>query len=249
MTTLVASSSLSTSQIPSQARIKNLSSVGCRSYTWISGTAVTSSPVAPAQPYRCGSFMRRSPNALETARPQRTLRPPKFAGPGVKTRQTPCMSTTPPLDSMRLLSSARPGLWSSVRRTVLSLPPCERYRTARESPRLHSNSLHLPELLEPSKPMRPSSGKIRPISAVEPSSTSRSRALTRNSSSVRTQASVTACRKVSSVRAGLADKHFWRFLGSHSINISTHKLPECPSRTRKPTMRRPSGASSCKSSM
>mmetsp|Transcript_10888 Transcript_10888/g.22485 ORF Transcript_10888/g.22485 Transcript_10888/m.22485 type:complete len:211 (+) Transcript_10888:716-1348(+) len=79
---------------------------------------------------------------------------------------------------------------------------------------------------------------------VDPSSTSRSLALARNSSSVSTHASVTACLRCSSVSAGFAERHFWRFLGSHSTRASTQRLPEWPSRTTKPTTRLLSGASS-----
>mmetsp|Transcript_60174 Transcript_60174/g.176587 ORF Transcript_60174/g.176587 Transcript_60174/m.176587 type:complete len:205 (-) Transcript_60174:597-1211(-) len=203
--------------------------------------AETSSPVAPAQPYRCGSFIRRSPKARETASPQRTLRPPNCAGLGVKTRQTPCMSTRPPTDSIRRRSSALPGLWSSERRTAERRPPCERHSTARESPRLAISNLNLPPLL--------SSCHIRPVIMVEPSRTSRSRALVRNSSSVRIVASVTACFRCSSVSAGFAEMHFWRFLGSRSTASSQQRLPEWPSRTQKPTMRWPPGPLSSMSIM
>mmetsp|Transcript_48255 Transcript_48255/g.151053 ORF Transcript_48255/g.151053 Transcript_48255/m.151053 type:complete len:317 (-) Transcript_48255:390-1340(-) len=243
MHTATASSSPRTSQMPSQARMRKRSSVGCRSYVWISGTAVTSSPVAPAQPYRCGSFMRRSPKARETARPHSTFLPPNVAGPGVKTRQTPCMSTTPPFASIRRRSSALPGLWSSDKRTAERRPFWERQSTARESPRLAMRSLQCPVVRDPSRLIRASSGKMRQRSMVDPSSTSRSLAFARNSSSVSTHASVTAWRRCSSVSAGFAERHFWRFLGSHSTRASTQRLPEWPSKTTKPTTRLPSGAS------
>mmetsp|Transcript_76528 Transcript_76528/g.234244 ORF Transcript_76528/g.234244 Transcript_76528/m.234244 type:complete len:266 (-) Transcript_76528:80-877(-) len=84
---------------------------------------------------------------------------------------------------------------------------------------------------------------MRQMIIVEPSSTSRSRALARNSSSVSTHASVTAWRNVSSVNDGFAAKHFWRFLGNQSMSASTQRLPEWPSKTQKPIIRWPPGAS------
>mmetsp|Transcript_1265 Transcript_1265/g.2904 ORF Transcript_1265/g.2904 Transcript_1265/m.2904 type:complete len:227 (-) Transcript_1265:554-1234(-) len=226
----MASSSSMTSQMPSQASTKNLSSLTFSSLRVISGMALTRGPVTPVQPYLCGSFIRRSPKARETARPQSRLRPPKVAGPGVKTRHTPCMSTTPPQLSIRRCSSGRPGLWSSDNLRAPSVLPCCRQRTARESPRLATSSLLLVFC-------RPSSGQIRHSTMVVPSRASLSRAFTRNSSSVKTHASVTACFKCSSVSAGFAERHFWRFLGSQSIMMSTQRLPEWPSKTMTPTIR------------
>mmetsp|Transcript_66860 Transcript_66860/g.207062 ORF Transcript_66860/g.207062 Transcript_66860/m.207062 type:complete len:248 (-) Transcript_66860:324-1067(-) len=153
------------------------------------------------------------------------------------------MSTTPPFASIRRRSSALPGLWSSDRRTAERCPFCERHSTARESPKLAMRSLQRPVERDPSRLTRASSGKMRQISMVDPSSTSRSLAFARNSSSVSTHASVTACRRCSSVSAGFAERHFWRFLGSHSTRASTHRLPEWPSKTTNPTTRLLSGAS------
>ena len=51
------------------------------------------------------SFIKRSPNARETARPQSRLRPPNVAGPGVKTRQTPSQATAPPPTNIKALGS------------------------------------------------------------------------------------------------------------------------------------------------
>lgn len=52
------------------------------------------------------SFMSRSPKARDTARPQSKLRPPKVAGPGVKTRHTPC---TKSVDTSKYYTNHNPS--------------------------------------------------------------------------------------------------------------------------------------------
>mmetsp|Transcript_22344 Transcript_22344/g.51194 ORF Transcript_22344/g.51194 Transcript_22344/m.51194 type:complete len:213 (-) Transcript_22344:365-1003(-) len=141
------------------------------------------------------------------------------------------MSTTPPFAAIRMRSSARPGLWSSDKRLAASFWPA--HSTALESPTLQTKSLQpLPEGV-----WLFGTGKITQVNIVEPSSQSFSRALERNSSSVRTHASSMACRKCSSVKEGFAAKHFCILRGSHSTTASTHRLPECPSKTQNPTTR------------
>mmetsp|Transcript_40281 Transcript_40281/g.125323 ORF Transcript_40281/g.125323 Transcript_40281/m.125323 type:complete len:216 (+) Transcript_40281:139-786(+) len=148
----------------------------------------------------------------------------------------------PPRASMRRCSSARFGLWSSVRRRALSCPAlpfaAARQRTARESPTFATRSLQ-----EPGGrcPRAGSSGKTRPKIMVEPSMSSCCRAFARNSSSLRAHASATARRRLSSVSEGWAARRACKFTGSLSVRWSTQRLPLWPSRTQKPTTASPSG--------
>mmetsp|Transcript_75726 Transcript_75726/g.195136 ORF Transcript_75726/g.195136 Transcript_75726/m.195136 type:complete len:314 (-) Transcript_75726:828-1769(-) len=123
LTSLTASLSLTTSQMPSLPNITNSSDSQSISWMVISGSAEMMS----------GRLKSLSPSARETARPmigETRLR-------GSIARQTLLTSATPPpAASMRFFSSGRSGLWSLVRRTA-SPPPLP--RTARESPRFARN--------------------------------------------------------------------------------------------------------------
>mmetsp|Transcript_8927 Transcript_8927/g.24749 ORF Transcript_8927/g.24749 Transcript_8927/m.24749 type:complete len:245 (+) Transcript_8927:239-973(+) len=240
-----ASSLLMTSQTPSLASTRKRSLAGSKSTRRTSGTAVMRPPGAtPAQSYRSASFKSKSPKARETARPQRTMHwPPNFAGPGMKTRQTPSKSTIPPLASIRRCSSGLLGLWSSDRGTATSwgppaamlLPP--RQSTARESPTQATSNRQQPGVRDSLATDGSTWGYTSAKTIVEPSKTSCCRAFFRKSSSVSRQASRTACVRCSSASRGFAERQRCRFPGNCSTTWSTHMLPEWPSSTAKPAMR------------